>query len=83
LEALACGVPVVGAKLDDPWEVNDPDSSLIVQADPHSKQDIINAVLAALTKPKGEIPLTLKKYYCAGFNKEVEAMLRKLIRQND
>ncbi|MBT5303801.1 MAG: glycosyltransferase family 4 protein, partial [Candidatus Scalindua sp.] len=46
LEALACGVPVVGCKLEDESEANDADAkALIIQVAPENKQSIINGIL--------------------------------------
>ena len=70
---------MVGAKLEDPWEVNDPDSALIIQADPHDRQDIIRAILTALSLPKGEISPILNNYYCSGFVNAVSKMLDTIL----
>lgn len=76
LEALACGVPVVGCRLEDPLEINDPDSQLIIQVDPNSKDEIIKGILTALSRPRGVIQPGLEKYYFDSF----EAALHKIVK---
>lgn len=83
LEALACGIPVVGAKLLDEWEKNDPESSLIIQVDPSSKEEIVNGIINALAQPKGKISQIMDAYYYEGFRDRLhsfigEVMLRRL-----
>jgi glycosyltransferase involved in cell wall biosynthesis len=67
LEALACGVPVVGCKLEDPWDRNDPESRLIIQVDPRNKEEIIEGILTALSLPEKTIPPGLERFYYARF----------------
>lgn len=70
LEALACGVPVVGGKLDDEAEANDPDAQkLIIQVDPNNKQEITQGILKALSIPKRIHPELSNFYYKAFSNK--------------
>lgn len=76
LEALACGVPVVGCRLEDPLEINDPDSQLIIQVDPNNKDEIIEGILTALSRPKGVIQPCLEKYYFDSF----EGTLHKIVK---
>lgn len=76
LEALACGVPVVGCRLEDPLEINDPDSQLIIQVDPNNKDEIIEGILTALSRPKGAIQPGLEKYYFDSF----EVALHKIVK---
>lgn len=79
LEALACGVPVVGAKLDDPWEINDPDTSLIIQVDQNSQQAIIDGILKALALPRQIISPTLQNYYYEGFRARLHDIVRTIL----
>jgi len=49
LEPLACGIPVVGTRLEDASERDDPDAKeLIVQVDPTDPADIRRGILDAL-----------------------------------
>ena len=79
LEALACGVPVVGAKLEDAWEINDPDTSLIIQVDPSDKNQIIEGIVKALSLPKGVIQPNLKKFYYDGFRGKLHGIVRNIL----
>ncbi len=78
LEALACGIPVVGSSLEDPWEINDPDSKLILQVDPKNKVEILDGILTALTVPKGVIQPGLKKFYFNNFEKKFHKILNDI-----
>ena len=53
LEALACGVPVVGCRFEDESEVNDSDAQLIIQVDPNDKEDIKIGIMKALNLLRG------------------------------
>jgi len=79
LEALACGVPVVGAVLEDEWEIHDPDTSMIIQVDPADKLQIIDGILKALSQSKGVITPTLKKYYYEGFREQLHRIIGKIL----
>ncbi len=70
LEALACGIPVVGCKLEDASEANDPYAQeLIIQVDPNDKQEITQGILKALSIPKRIHPELSNFYYKAFSNK--------------
>lgn len=79
LEALACGVPVVGCRLEDPWEVNDPESRLIIQVDPNNKDEIINGILTALSHPKGRMQPGLENFYFGKFKANFHEIVTKII----
>ena len=79
LEALACGVPVVGCKLEDPWEVNDPESQLIIQVDPNNKDEIIAGVLTALSRPKGHLQPGIEKFYFGAFSAKLHGILTDIV----
>lgn len=83
LEALACGVPVVGAKLDDACEINDPNSSLIIQVDPSDKNQIIEGIVKALSLPKGVIQPTLKMFYYDGFCEQLHGIVGKILMKSN
>src|SRR5258706_2629200 len=79
LEALACGVPVVGCKLEDSWEVNDPESQLIIQVDPNNKDEIIDGVLTALSRPKGRLQPGIEKFYFGAFSAKLHGILTDIV----
>jgi len=79
LEALACGVPVVGCRLEDPWEVNDPGSRLIIQVDPNNKDEIIEGILTALTRQKGILTSRLERFYFGGFKAKFHEIITDII----
>lgn len=56
LEALACGIPVVGCKPDDPQEISDPESHMIIQVDPNDPDEIIEGLLKALSSAEKVTP---------------------------
>jgi len=79
LEALACGIPVVGCKLEDPSEADDPGSQLIIQVDPNNKTEIINAVMAALTRPKGRLQPGIEKFYFSEFRAKLHEIVTHIV----
>ena len=79
LEALACGVPVVGCRLEDTWEINDPESQLIIQVDPSNKDEIINGILTALSRPKFQIQPGLENFYFERFKANFHKIVTKII----
>ena len=75
LEALACGVPVVGCRLEDESELNDPYAQkLIIQVDPNSKGEIIQGILKALPL-SGRIPPELSNFYYPSFSRKVHQII--------
>lgn len=83
LEALACGVPVLGSKLEDITEVNDPESRLIIQVDPNNKCEIIDGVMTALALPQAKILAGLENFYFANFQKRFHKILTEIITNNN
>jgi len=79
LEALACGVPVVGCKLEDSWEINDPESQLIIQVDPNNKDEIIEGIMTALSRPKGIIQPGLERFYFDSFEIALHGIIRNIL----
>lgn len=62
LEALACGIPVVGSRPDGEGEENSLEGRLINQVDPCDPNDIIAGVLRALEQRKGIAGAELSRY---------------------
>lgn len=78
LEAMACGVPVVGSKLDGSREALR-DGMLGELVDPNDPESIKQGILAALAKPKG-IPEGLDYFAWPAFSQRVAAAVRSLAR---
>ncbi len=77
LEALACGVPAVGSKLDGSCEALR-DGLLGDLVDPADPESIKQGILAALAKPKG-IPEGLDYFAWPAFSQRVATALRSLM----
>lgn len=78
LEALACGVPAVGSKVDGSREALR-DGLLGELVEPTDPQSIQQGILRALTKPKG-IPEGLNYFAWPAFAARVAAAVRSLTR---
>lgn len=75
LEALACGVPVVGCRLEDESEMNDRYvKKLIIQVNPNNKEEIMQAILDALPS-SGRIPPELSNFYYPSFSRKVHGII--------
>lgn len=82
LEPLACGIPVVGSRLVDESEKDDPDArELLVQVDPDDRDDIRRGILRALKKGKGVVDPLLTKFSFAVFEKQIWAILSTEMRR--
>jgi phosphatidylinositol alpha-1,6-mannosyltransferase len=79
LEALACGVPVVGCRLEDAEERMDPDASLIVQVDPNDRAEVTEAIVAALSRPKRVIDPRLHRFYFHGFSARLHEIVSSVL----
>lgn len=82
LEPLACGIPVVGSRLTDPSEADDPVAqALVIQVDPNDPRDICRGVVQALASRTGSIhPLMADFSYPAFENKTHEILTSVLSR---
>jgi glycosyltransferase involved in cell wall biosynthesis len=79
LEALACGVPVVGCQLLDESEVDDSDAKqLIIQVDPSDPEDLQRGILEALSIPKSLYP-EIKDYYYSTFETKVHKIIDEVM----
>ena len=77
LEALACGLKVIGSKLQDQWEIDDPDSSLIIQVDPNDQNEISSAIINALAAKEKAIHPRLKHFYYESYKELVNNIINK------
>jgi glycosyltransferase involved in cell wall biosynthesis len=83
LEALACGVPVVGSRLEDESEMNDADAkALIIQVDPNDKADIIRGIFEAFSCCGKGVNPVMKEYYCPAFRDRLHGYLRRIVGGN-
>lgn len=78
LEALACGVPVVGSKLDASGELlAGCEMSFVV--DPHEPNEVWEGIRRALAHPRGRVPETVREYSIDLFVSQVHGMLDELV----
>jgi len=76
LEALACGIPVVGCDLTDEDEKNDEDASaLIIQVNPLDGDDIVAGILRGYEQIDQGINVYLPNYYYDSFEQRVHRLL--------
>lgn len=75
LEALACGLPVVGCKLEDESECNDLlAKQLIIQVNPNDTDDVKRGILQALKARKGLIT-GIETFYYSAFEEKLHDFL--------
>jgi len=77
LEALACGLKVIGSKLEDQWEIDDPDSSLIIQVDPNDKKEISLGIINALAEKEKTIHPRLKNFHYERYKNSVHNIIKE------
>lgn len=78
LEALACGVPVVGCRFEDEYEARDPvAANLIIQVDSRNKQETIDGIIAAISIPR-RVPLELRDFTYSSFSIKLHRILDDL-----
>lgn len=79
LEALACGIPVVGSRLEDASEANDPYAKLIIQVDPNDKDNIVRGVMEALSRPRGKIQSGLENFFYSVFESRLHGTIDQVV----
>jgi glycosyltransferase involved in cell wall biosynthesis len=79
LEAMACGVPVVGARPEDPEEQAIDGALLARQVDPNDTDAIARAIVETLAMPKA-IPRGLDKFGYGPFEQRAHAIVDQLAR---
>lgn len=76
LEPLACGVPVVGSRLEDESERDDPEAkALLIQVDPDDGTDILRGILEGLNQGSGSLNPALRKFDYPNFEQRTHAIL--------
>lgn len=78
LEALACGIPVVGSKLDGSREALR-QGELGILVDPDRPDEIQAGIFAALKRPRGIIPEGLEYFSFENFEKRCHGILQQVI----
>jgi len=79
LEALACGIPVVGSLLDGSREALR-GGALGILVDPRRPDEIQAGVLKALQQPPGVVPPGLDYFSFENFEKRCHRILRQVIK---
>jgi phosphatidylinositol alpha-1,6-mannosyltransferase len=82
LEALACGIPVVGSTLDGSREALR-GGALGILVDPRRPDDIQAGILQALKQPRGVIPEGLDYFSFENFEKRCHQMLQDVIQSRE
>jgi glycosyltransferase involved in cell wall biosynthesis len=78
LEALACGIPALGSKLDGSREaLRDGDLGILV--DPHNREELWQGLLEVLKRPRGIIPPGLSYFSLENFNRRCHDILRQIM----
>jgi phosphatidylinositol alpha-1,6-mannosyltransferase len=81
LEALACGIPVVGSRLDGSREALR-EGALGILVDPRRPEEIRAGILEALKRPRGVIPEGLDYFSFENFEKRCHRILQDGLRSN-
>jgi len=83
LEALACGVPVVGSQADGSGESHSPEGKLIVQVDPNDRNAILHGILDALDADRDGISRSVEPYNFESHRKRVIEIVDQLLSTTD
>ncbi len=78
LEAMACGIPVLGSKLDGSREALR-DGALGILVDPHDPDELRWGILEALNRPRGIIPPGLSHFSLENFTRRCHEIVRRLM----
>jgi glycosyltransferase involved in cell wall biosynthesis len=78
LEALACGIPVLGSKLDGTREALR-DGALGILVDPGDRDELRRGILATLSAPRGNVPEGLAYFAYPEFENRCHRLLDGLL----
>jgi phosphatidyl-myo-inositol dimannoside synthase len=78
LEAMACGIPVLGSKLDGSREALR-DGALGILVDPHDPDEVRWGILETLKRPRGVIPPGLSYFSLENFTRRCHTLVRRII----
>lgn len=76
LEAMACGIPVIGSNIDGSLEAI-PDESFGITVDPDKPEELKKAIRASLRKPRG-VPERLDRFSYENFSRRVHEIIDTL-----
>lgn len=79
LEAMACGVPVVGSRPERDDEVKNDGSLLAAQVDPKDPDDIVRGILSALSKRERQVPGGIERYAFPEFQRRFHGIIDDMI----
>jgi glycosyltransferase involved in cell wall biosynthesis len=79
LEAMACGIPVVGARPEDEQEARTDGALLAEMVDPHDRDDVVRGIVAALARGKREVPAGLERFGFPSFQKRLHAIVDSVL----
>jgi phosphatidylinositol alpha-1,6-mannosyltransferase len=82
LEALACGIPALGSKLDGSREVLR-DGELGIVVDPHNREELRQGLLEVLQRPRGVIPPGLSYFSLENFTRRCHDIVRQILERKD
>lgn len=78
LEAMACGIPVLGSKLDGSREALR-DGALGVLVDPRDKDELRRGIIEVLHRPRGVMPPGLSYFSLENFTRRCHDRLRQIL----
>jgi asparagine synthase (glutamine-hydrolysing) len=78
LEALACGIPVLGSRIDGGFEAL-LGGELGELVDPSNADAVVETVMSTLRKGRGAVPARLEFFSQQRFNERVEIIIRELL----
>jgi phosphatidylinositol alpha-1,6-mannosyltransferase len=81
LEALACGVPVVGCMLEDESELNDSNAkALIIQVDSNDRSSILEGIIEGFSHSDKKIPAEMENYFYQEFEKNLHGTIDDILK---
>ena len=81
LEAMACGVPVVGSRPEHEDEANGDGKLLARQVDPNNADEVARGILDVLHHPQVGVPRGLERFAFPSFQKRLHAIIDDVLAQ--